>query len=128
MSKYNQALSVRSQKLRNELKLKCHRVVECVIAEGDQDASLISTDESVMKILYLALHQISKKWTMPIRDWKWAMSQFMILFSDACYDDKPPHTQRNLQSRSQLVFRLDQYGYRFIIVFYPSSKKGVVKS
>ncbi|HFF2733022.1 IS256 family transposase [Escherichia coli] len=40
------------------------------------------TDDSVMKILYLALHQISKKWTMPIRDWKAAMSQFMIMNSD----------------------------------------------
>lgn len=40
------------------------------------------TDEAVVKILYLALHQISKKWTMPIRDWKQAMSQFMILFGD----------------------------------------------
>ena len=40
------------------------------------------TDDSVMKILYLALHQISKKWTMPIRDWKAAVSQFMIMYSD----------------------------------------------
>lgn len=40
------------------------------------------TDDSVMKILYLALHQISKKWTMPIRDWKAVMSQFMIMNSD----------------------------------------------
>ena len=40
------------------------------------------TDDSVMKILYLALHQISKKWTMPIRDWKAAMGQFMIMYSD----------------------------------------------
>ena len=40
------------------------------------------TDESVMKVLYLALHEISKKWTMPIRDWKQAMSQFMIRFGD----------------------------------------------
>ena len=40
------------------------------------------TDDSVTKILYLALHQISKKWTMPIRDWKAAMSQFMIMYSD----------------------------------------------
>lgn len=39
-------------------------------------------DKSVMKVLYLALHQIAKKWTMPIRDWKQAMSQFMILFGD----------------------------------------------
>ena len=40
------------------------------------------TDDAVMKILYLALHQISKKWTMPIRDWKAAMSQFTIIYSD----------------------------------------------
>ncbi|WP_026960284.1 IS256 family transposase [Aliagarivorans taiwanensis] len=40
------------------------------------------TDDSVLKIIYLALHQISKKWTMPIRDWKPAMSQFMIRFGD----------------------------------------------
>ncbi len=26
------------------------------------------TNESVMKLLYLTLHQISKKWTLPIRD------------------------------------------------------------
>jgi len=35
-----------------------------------------------MKVLYLALHQIAKKWTMQIRDWKQVMSQFMILFGD----------------------------------------------
>jgi transposase-like protein len=40
------------------------------------------TDDSVMKVLYLALHQISRKWTMPIRDWKQAMSQFTILFGE----------------------------------------------
>ncbi len=39
-------------------------------------------DESVMKVLYLALHEITRKWTMPIRDWKQAMSQFMILFGE----------------------------------------------
>ena len=35
-----------------------------------------------MKILYLALHQIAKEWTTPIRDWKQAMSQFTTLFGD----------------------------------------------
>ena len=40
------------------------------------------TDEAVMKVLYLALHQISKKWTMPIRDWRQAMNQFIILYGD----------------------------------------------
>ena len=38
------------------------------------------TDESAIKLLYLALQNISKKWTMPIRDWKAALNQFSIIF------------------------------------------------
>ncbi len=38
------------------------------------------TDESVMKVIYLALNNISKKWTMPIRDWKRALNRFAIEF------------------------------------------------
>ena len=36
------------------------------------------TDESAMKVIYLAIHNISKKWTMPIRDWKAALNCFAI--------------------------------------------------
>jgi putative transposase len=38
-------------------------------------------DASILKIFYLALAQIAKKWTMPIRDWKAALSQFAIRFA-----------------------------------------------
>jgi putative transposase len=38
------------------------------------------TDESAMKVIYLAIHNISKKWTMPIRDWKAALNRFAIEF------------------------------------------------
>ena len=38
------------------------------------------TDESIFKLMYLALDKISKKWTMPIRDWKAALNQFAIKF------------------------------------------------
>jgi transposase-like protein len=38
------------------------------------------TDESAMKVIYLAIHNISKKWTMPIRDWKAAPNRFAIEF------------------------------------------------
>lgn len=41
-----------------------------------------STEDSLMKVLYLAIKGVSKKWTMPIRDWKQALNQFAILFSD----------------------------------------------
>jgi putative transposase len=37
-------------------------------------------DEAAVKLLYLALKNIMKKWTMPIRDWGAAINQFAILF------------------------------------------------
>lgn len=40
------------------------------------------TDTSIMKIFYLALENISRKWTMPIRCWKSAMNQFAIKFAN----------------------------------------------
>lgn len=39
-------------------------------------------DESVMKLFYLALQNISKKWTMPLRDWKPALNRFTIQFEE----------------------------------------------
>ncbi len=43
---------------------------------------IFPTDDSVLKLFYLALHNISAKWTLPIRDWKPAMSQFMLMYGD----------------------------------------------
>lgn len=40
------------------------------------------SDMSAIKLLYLALKNISKKWTMPIHDWKSALNRFMIMFGD----------------------------------------------
>ena len=40
------------------------------------------SDEAVPKLFYLALRNISKKWTMPIRDWKAALNRFTIQFED----------------------------------------------
>jgi transposase-like protein len=39
-------------------------------------------DDSILKILYLAINRVAKRWTMPIRDWKAALNQFVILFGD----------------------------------------------
>lgn len=38
------------------------------------------TDDAIMKLLYLALTNASKKWTMPIRNWGTALNQFAIYF------------------------------------------------
>jgi putative transposase len=40
------------------------------------------TDESALKLLYLALQNIARKWTMPIKEWKAALNRFAILFED----------------------------------------------
>lgn len=39
-------------------------------------------DEALLKLFYLALNNISKKWTRPIRDWKSALNRFTIQFED----------------------------------------------
>ena len=38
------------------------------------------SDDAAIKLLYLGLRNISQCWTMPIQNWKQAMSQFMIHF------------------------------------------------
>ena len=37
--------------------------------------------EAAIKLLYLGLRHIGKRWTMPIQNWKQAMSQLMIRFN-----------------------------------------------
>ena len=43
-----------------------------------------SNDEAVYKIVFLALQNAQKKWTMPIRDWAMALNQFCIFFTNRC--------------------------------------------
>jgi len=40
------------------------------------------TDESLIKIVYLATVEAAKKWTMPVREWRNCISQFAIYFGD----------------------------------------------
>jgi transposase-like protein len=39
-------------------------------------------DESIMKLMFMGLKNVAKKWTRPIRDWKAALNQFVILYGD----------------------------------------------
>ena len=53
-----------------------------VIRKATQRRKLFPTNESAMKVAYLAIQDASKKWTMPIRDWKPALNRFIIDFGD----------------------------------------------
>ncbi|HQQ16798.1 MAG TPA: transposase, partial [Deltaproteobacteria bacterium] len=41
--------------------------------------SSFPNDDALKKILYLALKNIEKKWTMPVQNWSGAINQFLIL-------------------------------------------------
>jgi len=47
-----------------------------------KNRSLFPSDEAIFKLMYLALKNISKKWTMPIHNWSAAMNQFAIIFEN----------------------------------------------
>ena len=40
------------------------------------------TDDAVLKSVFLALREATKKWTMPIRDWGIVLNQFMLIFEE----------------------------------------------
>ena len=57
-----------------------------VIRKALKKRKLFPTDDSAKKVVYLAIQDASKKWTMPIRNWKSALNHFMIEFEDRLQD------------------------------------------
>jgi len=53
-----------------------------VIRKAIKKRKLFPSDDSARKVVYLAILDASKKWTMPIRNWKAALNRFMIEFED----------------------------------------------
>ncbi len=47
-----------------------------------KDKGAFPNDEAIFKLLWLGLREASKKWKRPIRDWKAALNQFVILYGD----------------------------------------------
>lgn len=43
---------------------------------------IFPSDEAVYKVLYLAIQNITKKWTLPIRDWNAALNWFTVAFAE----------------------------------------------
>ncbi len=56
--------------------------VNSVIRKLTRNRKIYPNEESALKIMYMAIHEASKKWTMPIRNWKSALNYFAILFED----------------------------------------------
>jgi len=55
-----------------------HRMVR----KFTKSKAIFPTDDSIKKVIFLSANEITKKWTMPVRDWGMAYSQFVIFFAD----------------------------------------------
>ena len=53
-----------------------------VVRKAVKKRKVFPNEESAKKVIFLAVQQASRKWTMPIRDWKAALNRLMILFED----------------------------------------------
>lgn len=60
--------------------------VNSVIRKATRQRKLFPTDESAMKVVYLAIQSAAKKWTMPLQNWKQCLNRFMIDFGDRLAD------------------------------------------
>lgn len=53
-----------------------------VVRKATRNRKVFPDDDSARKVVYLAIQQASKRWTMPIRNWKPALNRFSIEFGD----------------------------------------------
>jgi len=56
--------------------------VNSVIRKFTRNRKQYPNAESALKLVYLAIHEASQRWTMPIRGWKAALNHFAILFEN----------------------------------------------
>lgn len=56
--------------------------VNSVIRKFTRNRKQYPSRESALKLIYMAIHEASKKWTMPIPKWKEALNHFAILFQE----------------------------------------------
>ncbi len=54
--------------------------VNSVIRKFTRNRKIYPNEDSALKITFMAIREASKKWTMPIRNWKAALNHFAILF------------------------------------------------
>jgi transposase-like protein len=56
--------------------------VNSVIRKFTRNRKQYPNEESALKLIYMAIHEASKKWTLPIPKWREALNHFAIIFED----------------------------------------------
>lgn len=60
--------------------------VNSVIRKFTRNRKIYPNEESALKIVYMAIQEASRRWTLPIRHWKQALNHFAILFESRMPD------------------------------------------
>lgn len=55
-----------------------HRMVR----KFTKSKAIFPTDDSIRKVIYMSALKISKKWTLPVRDWGLAYPRFSVFFEN----------------------------------------------
>lgn len=56
--------------------------INSVIRKFTRNRKQYPNRDSAIKLVYMAIHEASKKWTMPIPGWKAALNHFALMFED----------------------------------------------
>ena len=54
----------------------------------NKQRSVFPSDTALLKVLYLATHEIAKKWTMPLRNWGRVLGELEIMYPDRLGSEK----------------------------------------
>ncbi len=57
-----------------------YRIAEQRVRHTIKKRKVFPSDDSVKKVVWLVIQTASQKWTMPLKDWRMAMSRFIIEF------------------------------------------------
>jgi len=56
--------------------------VNSVIRKFTRNRKIYPNEESALKLVFMAIREAAKKWTMPIHHWKQALNHFAVLYED----------------------------------------------
>ena len=60
--------------------------VNSVIRKFTRNRKIYPNEQSALKLVYMAIREASKKWTMPIPHWKQALNHFAVMYEDRMPD------------------------------------------
>ena len=76
--------------------------VNMTLRKVTRNHRIFPSDEAVYKVVYLAMRNIAKKWTMPIHNWKPALNRLPVEFAERFPHDQKLFPQNSCQTHYEM--------------------------